>query len=191
LSNINDTLTQRVRIPKLDLSASIYRLLVFKKSQLSWRSTADYHHGVADLYVNDERNRIRTNLWHTAHALQWMKNRFHWTQEYRMSIDLNNIYAKYQERSDKIGKNNGFIENSHDEIGQNSLNITGKFTPYWQYKTETFRMSFSPDFIWERFTYPQKYDDFLACINHIVIVKLSTLHLLFQKSFCKSIINCR
>ena len=94
------------------------------------------------LYVNDERNRIRTNLWHTAHALQWMRNRFHWTQEYRMSIDLNNIYAKYQERS--------------DEIGKNSLNITGKFTPYWQYKTETFRMSFSPDFIWERFTYPQK-----------------------------------
>ena len=46
LSNINDTLTQRVRIPKLDLSASIYRLFVFKKSQLSWRSTADYHHGV-------------------------------------------------------------------------------------------------------------------------------------------------
>ena len=156
LSNINDTLTQRVRIPKLDLSASIYRLFVFKKSQLSWRSTADYHHGVADLYVNDERNRIRTNLWHTAHALQWMRNRFHWTQEYRMSIDLNNIYAKYQKRSDEIGKNNGFIENSHDEIGKNSLNITGKFTPYWQYKTETFRMSFSPDFIWERFTYPQK-----------------------------------
>lgn len=156
LSNINDTLTQRVRIPKLDLSASIYRLFVFKKSQLSWRSTADYHHGVADLYVNDDRNRIRTNLWHTAHALQWMRNRFHWTQEYRMSIDLNNIYAKYQERSDEIGKNNRFIENRHDEIGQNSLNITGKFTPYWQYKTETFRMSFSPDFIWERFTYPQK-----------------------------------
>lgn len=155
-SNINDTLTQRVRIPKLDLSASIYRLFVFKKSQLSWRSTADYHHGVADLYVNDERNRIRTNLWHTAHALQWMRNRFHWTQEYRISIDLNNIYAKYQKRSDEIGKNNGFIENSHDEIGKNSLNITGKFTPYWQYKTETFRMSFSPDFIWERFTYPQK-----------------------------------
>lgn len=156
LSNINDTLTQRVRIPKLDLSASIYRLFVFKKSQLSWRSTADYHHGVADLYINDERNRIRTNLWHTAHALQWMRNRFHWTQEYKMSIDLNNIYAKYQERSNEIGKNNGFIENCHDEIGQNSLNITGKFTPYWQYKTETFRMSFSPDFMWERFTYPQK-----------------------------------
>ena len=85
-----------------------------------------------------------------------MRNRFHWTQEYKMSIDLNNIYAKYQKRSDEIGKNNGFTENSHDEIGKNTLNITGKFTPYWQYKTETFRMSFSPDFIWERFTYPQK-----------------------------------
>ncbi len=149
LSNISDTLTQRVRIPQLDLSASIYRLFVFQKSQLSWRSTADYHHGVSDLYVNDDRNRLRTNLWHTAHALQWMKSRYHWTQEYRMSIDFNNIHVKSQENSESIAKNT-------DKINKNSLNITGKFAPYWQYKTETFRMSFSPDLIWERFTYPQK-----------------------------------
>ena len=124
LSNINDTLTQRVRIPKLDLSASIYRLFVFKKSQLSWRSTADYHHGVADLYVNDERNRIRTNLWHTAHALQWMRNRFHWTQEYRMSIDLNNIYAKYRERSDEMKGNRKTVLTS-----QGSSPLTGNTRP--------------------------------------------------------------
>ncbi len=134
LSNIDDTLTQRIRIPQFDLSASIYRLFVWKKSQLSWRSTADYHHGVSDLYVNDDRNRLRTNLWHTAHALQWMKKRYRWTQEYRVSIDLNNIHVNEQ----------------------NSLNVTGKLTPYWQYNTETFRASFSPEFIWERFTSPQK-----------------------------------
>ncbi len=137
-SNINDTLTQRIRILHLDLSGSIYRLFVFKKSQLFWRSTADYHHGVSDLYVNDDRNRLRTNLWHTAHALSWQKNRYHWTQQYQLSLNVNNIHI------------------NSDEIGRNSLKLTGKFTPFWQYKTETFRMSFSPDFIWERFTYPQK-----------------------------------
>ena len=138
LSNINDTLTQRIRIPHLDLSGSLYRLFVFKESQLSWRSTADYHHGVSDLYVNDDCNRLRTDLWHTAHALSWQKNRYHWTQQYQFSLDANNIHI------------------NSDEIGRNSLNLTGKFTPFWQYKTATFRMSFSSDFIWERFTYPQK-----------------------------------
>ena len=138
LSNINDTLTQRIRTPHLDLSGSLYRLFVFKDSQLSWRSTADYHHGVSDLYVNDDCNRLRTNLWHTAHALSWQKNRYHWTQQYQLSLDANNIHI------------------NSDEIGGNSLNLTGKFTPFWQYKTETFRISFSPDFIWKQFTYPQK-----------------------------------
>ena len=164
LSNINDTLTQRIRIPRINIATNIYRLFVWKKSQLSWKSVADYHHGVADLYVNDDRNRIRTNLWHTAHALAWQKNRFHWTQEYRASLDINNLYAKSQEsnygknpgNTDEIGKNSESIDRNSDEIGQNCLNITGKFTPFWQYKTDDFRISFSPDMVWERFTHPQK-----------------------------------
>ena len=133
LSNINDTLTQRIRIPQLNLSGSIYRLFVWKKSQLSWRSTADYHHGVSDLYVNDDRSRIRTNLWHTAHTLEWQKNKYHWSRQYQVSLEAN-----------------------HLNIGYNCLDITGKFAPYWQYKTETFRASFTPEFVWERFTHPQK-----------------------------------
>ena len=82
LSNINDTLTQRIRIPKIDIAGSLYRLFVFKKSQLSWRSTADYHHGVSDLYVNDDRNRLRSNLWHTAHALSWQKKSYRLYSQY-------------------------------------------------------------------------------------------------------------
>ena len=156
LSNINDTLTQRIRIPRINIAANIYRLFVWKKSQLSWKSVADYHHGVADLYVNDDRNRIRTNLWHTAHAVAWQKNRYHWMQEYRASLDVNNIYVKNQENTDEIGKNSESIVRNTDEIGQNCLNITGKITPSWEYKTDEFRISFSPDMIWERFTYPQK-----------------------------------
>ena len=147
LSNINDTLTQRIRVPRINLEASIYRLFVFKKSQLSWKSIADYHHGVSDLYINEDKERIRTNLWHTAHALSWQKNSFHWTQEYRFSFDAKNTNAQiHSNENEKIG----------DEIGKNSLNLTGKLAPYWQYKTETFRLSFQSDLIWERFTYPQK-----------------------------------
>ena len=156
LSNINDTLTQHIRIPRINLAANIYRLFVWKKSQLSWKSVADYHHGAADLYVNDDRNRIRTSLWHTAHAVAWQKNRYHWMQEYRASLDVNNIYVKNQENTDEIGKNSESIVRNTDEIGQNCLNITGKITPSWEYKTDEFRISFSPDMIWERFTYPQK-----------------------------------
>ena len=139
--------TSTTRLPNVAASqSSTYQPSICQSLRLQEKSTllayffTDYHHGVADLYVNDLTESHPHRQRHLP--LQWMKNRFHWTQEYRMSIDLNNIYAKYQERS--------------DEIGKNSLNITGKFTPYWQYKTETFRMSFSPDFIWERFTYPQK-----------------------------------
>ena len=102
------------------------------------KQDAENHHGVSDLYVNDDCNRLRTNLWHTAHTLSWQKNRYHWAQQYQLSLDANNIHI------------------NSDEIGGNSLNLTGKFTPFWQYKTETFRISFSPDFIWERFTYPPK-----------------------------------
>ena len=156
LSNINDTLTQRIRIPRINIAANIYRLFVWKKSQLSWKSVADYHHGVADLYVNDDRNRIHTNLWHTAHSLAWQKNRYHWMQEYRASLDINNIYVKNQENTDEIGKNSESIEKNSDEIRQNCLNMTGKITPYWEYKTDEFRISFSPDMTWERFTHPQK-----------------------------------
>ena len=144
LSNLNDTLTQRIRIPQLNLSGSIYRLFVWKKSQLSWRSTLDYHHGVSDLYVNDDRSRIRANLWHTAHALEWQKNKYHWSQHYQVSMDINNLNVGQQEERDGDGKRH------------NCLDITGRFTPYWQYKTETFRVSFTPELVWERFTRPQK-----------------------------------
>ncbi len=142
LSSINDTLTQRIRTPRLNLEASIYRLFVFKKSRLSWKSIVDYHHGVSDLYVNDSFSRIRTNLWHTAHALNWQKTSYRWTQEYRVNVDINNVHAKNQEN---IG-----------EIGENSLKVTGTFAPYWQYKVDNFRISFTPNMIWERFTHPQK-----------------------------------
>ena len=141
LSAIDQSLTQRIRIPQLNIEGSLYRLFVWKKSQLAWRSVADYHHGVADLYVNDERSRLRTNLWHTAHAVEWQKNRFHWSQRYQASIDFKDIIVGNQTSNDKMSHN---------------MDICAKLTPFWQYKTGDLRMYFSPTFIWERFTRQQK-----------------------------------
>lgn len=150
LSSINDTLTQRIRMPQLNLEGSIYRLFVFNKSQLSWRSVADYHHGVADLYINGDRNRIRTNLWHTAHSMNWQKNTFHWTQQYGASIDFNDLIAGNQTSTTTASTDESSMKS------RNNVNVTAMFSPFWQYKTETFRFSFSPDLSWERFTRQQK-----------------------------------
>ena len=134
LSSLGDTLSQRIRIPEVNIEASIYRLFVYDRSRLSWRSVADYHHGVSDLYVNAFRNRIRTNLWHTAHALSWQQTKIYWTQQYSFSIDARNVNV----------------------AGRNSAAFTGKLNPYWQYKTDNLRMSFSSDISLVRFTHPQK-----------------------------------
>lgn len=141
LSAINQALTQRIRIPQLNIEGSLYRLFVWKKSQLSWRSIADYHHGVADLYVNDDRSRLRTNLWHTAHSVEWQKSRFHWSQRYQASIDFKDIIVGAQTSNAKKNHN---------------IDICAKLTPFWQYKTGDLRMYFSPTFTWERFTRQQK-----------------------------------
>lgn len=141
LSNIGDTLTQRIRTPQINLEGNIHRIFTLSKSLLTWRSVADYHHGVADLYVNSERSRIRTNLWHTAHALQWQKTAMCFTQQYQLTFDVRNIHV---------------VPGNGDEASNNNVDIWAKLTPFWQYKTETFRLSFSPDMKWERFTRQQK-----------------------------------
>ena len=141
LSNINDTLIQRIRTPQLGIEGSIYRLYTLKNSQLTWRSEADYHHAVADLYVNGDRDRIRTNLWNTGHSLQWQKNSLSFTQQYRLTLGAKNTHVAPSTEG----------ESSHDNI-----DLYIRITPTWQYKTENFRISFSPVLDWERFTRQQK-----------------------------------
>ena len=143
LSVLNDTLTQRISTPQVNLEGSIYRLFTLKKCMITWRSVADYHHGNADLNISGGQNRITTDLWHTGHNLQWQKIVNAFTQRYRINIDAKNIHVAQKE--DGEGKQ------THDNV-----DIHAAFSPFWQYKTETLRMFFSPSFGWERFTRQRK-----------------------------------
>lgn len=134
LSSINDTLTQRIRVPKLDLEAALYRVYVKKKGQLTWRSTADYHHSVSDLYVNFDRDRLRTNLWHTAHSLGWMRKKGHLTRSQTLKAEMENLNV----------------------MGENHADITFSFNPSWTYSTETLHANFSTTYEWERLTHQNK-----------------------------------
>lgn len=143
LSVLNDTLTQRIRTPQVNLEGSIYRLFTLKNSMITWRSAADYHHGNADLDVNNRQDRITTDLWHTAHNLLWQKITNAFTQRYRINIDAKNIHTAQ--------KNDGAGRQVRDNV-----DVNAQFSPFWQYKTETFRMLFSPNLGWERFTRQHK-----------------------------------
>ena len=143
LSVLNDTLTQRIRTPQVNLEGSIYRLFTLKNSMITWRSVADYHHGNADLDVNNCQDRITTDLWHTCHNLLWQKITNAFTQRYRLNVDAKNIHTAQTE--DGEGK----------QVRDN-VDVNARFSPFWQYKTETFRMLFSPDLGWERFTRQHK-----------------------------------
>ena len=128
-------LRQRVRVPKLDLSGSIYRLFPLKKgAQITWKSIIDYHHGVSDLYINDDRDRLRTNHWHTQHLLGWQKKTGRLTQTYEGSITAENI-------------NVASTDNFH---------LKADLNPKLQYKDDELRISFYPRLCFERFARQQE-----------------------------------
>lgn len=130
-----DHLRQRIRVPQLELVGSVYRLFPLKKgAQLTWKSILDYHHGVGDLYINDDRDRLRTNLWHTQHLLGWQKKTGRLTQTYEGSIMAENI-------------NVASTDNFH---------LEADIAPKLQYKDEELRIAFYPRLTFERFTRQQE-----------------------------------
>lgn len=122
LSSLNDSLSQRVRVPKIDVSNSLYRMFTKDNATISLRSVMDYHHSVSDLYVNDSRERLRTNLWHTASSLSWMLKSNAFTQRYAASIDAENM-----------------------NVGENHFVMDFTLSPYWQYKSGGMTASLSAD----------------------------------------------
>ena len=129
LSELN-SFTQQVRMPQVDVSGSIYRLfpLHHATDQLTWKSILDYHHSVNDLYVNYDRSRLRTNLWHTRHLLDWTRKRGFWTQQYEGSV---------------------MVENTHTEKDNWHFGVNAN--PSWQFKTDEFRLTLRPSVSLERF----------------------------------------
>ena len=125
---------QHIRTPQLDVSGSLYRLFPLRTGdQLTWKSIVDYHHSVNDLYIDDERHRLRTNLWHTDHLLNWQRKRGLWTQQYEAGVAA---------------------ENTHTEHANWHLRAYAE--PSWQLRTDEVYLSLRPGLSLERFTRQQR-----------------------------------
>ncbi|MCH4147064.1 MAG: carboxypeptidase-like regulatory domain-containing protein [Prevotella sp.] len=133
LSAFSDTLRQRIRVPQIGLTASLYRLFSLRHGQLSWRSVADYQQSLSDLYVNAMRTPLNTRLWHTAHTLGWLRKQGYFTQQYTAGVDLQNL-----------------------NIGTDNLRLALSLTPYWQYERGSLLVSLTPAVSLERFCHQQQ-----------------------------------
>ena len=123
------SITQQVRIPKLDLEGNIYRLFPLKNgSQLTWRSLLDYHHAVNDLLLDGDLQRLRQYDWHTQHQVGWSRKRGHWNQSYTAQAEVENL-------------------NIDGSTTHASLSLMSS----WQYHTERVRLSMSPHLALHRF----------------------------------------
>jgi hypothetical protein len=130
-----DLPVQRMRVPDLDLEGSVYRMTPLKGgAQLTWKSILDYHHSVSDLYLDGDRNRLRTNLWHTAHLLGWQRKRGLFTQDYSLRVEGKDVHVNQTD----------------------NLHLTVDVRPSWQYQTQKLNLSLSPTFTFERLVRQQE-----------------------------------
>lgn len=136
LSYIGDSITQRISAPKVNVTASLYRLYTVGKSQWTVNAVADYHHGRNSLHVNDFQNTLRTNLWHTAASVGWLRKRTFFTHRLTAVVDAQNL-----------------------NVCGNVPQIGASVVPYWQYKRVPWTVALSARARWER--YPQQDKDFM------------------------------
>ncbi|SFF87260.1 carboxypeptidase-like regulatory domain-containing protein [Prevotella sp. KH2C16] len=129
LADLNDTLSQRVRRPELNIAAGFNRLYTVDRGQWSLQSVLDYHHSAARLCVDREETRLQTNLWHAAAAVSWLGKRLYLTRQYTAGADVQNLNVQ----------------------GDNAL-LSLYLAPYWQYERAKWKASFSPKVSWERYT---------------------------------------
>ena len=121
---------QRIRVPQLALEGSLYRLYSLKRgAQLTWKSVLDYHHSVSDLYLDADRHRLRTNLWHTAHLLGWQRKSGKITHTYNLFVEGEDVYVNHTD----------------------NLHLTIEARPRWQYRTDKVTLSLSPTLTFQRY----------------------------------------
>ena len=126
---------QRIRVPQLALEGSLYRMYSLKSgAQLTWKSVLDYHHSVGDLYLDADRNRLRTNLWHTAHLLGWQRKAGKITHTYNLFVEGEDVYVNHTD----------------------NLHLIIEARPRWQYRTDKFTLSLSPTLTFQRYVRQQQ-----------------------------------
>ncbi len=138
MTDISDTLRQRMRLPEVNVVANIYRLFSRKSGQWVWKTVADYHHSVSDLYVNVARLRLRNNLWHTAHQLGWISQRGSLTHNYRIEVEADNLNVG--EDNPRLGLS--LLPALQYEHGKTVANLSSQLT--WQYLQRRHQWFFLP-----------------------------------------------
>lgn len=141
LTDMTGRATQRVRTPEANVKAAVAQTWTLGKRLLQWKSTADYHHSKDALYlwggdtadVQAVKHTIGSNLWHTDNSLGINVRHFHWSGDYRVMLEAENLNA--------AGVNNGYV--------------SGGLAPSWQYKDDDWLLSFSPGVSVQRYTRQQ------------------------------------
>lgn len=128
-ADLNDTLSQRVRTPEVNVEGNLHRLYTLGNGQLSLQSVLDYHHSSPCLYVDKDEMPLQTNLWHGAAAIGWLNKRLYLTRQYTVGADVQSLNVQ----------------------GGNAL-LSLYLAPYWQYERGKWQASFSPKVSWERYT---------------------------------------
>lgn len=150
LSILSDSLSQRIKTPKVDITGKLYRLYTLGKSQLTVNAVADYHHAEDELTIACQSDTsiqvghraipwntpIRSNLWHVAASASWMKRRTFFTHRLTANAEAQNLNV----------------------IG-NTSRLAMAISPYWQYKRDSWLTSLSARARLER--YPNQGKSFM------------------------------
>ncbi|GAB6982090.1 carboxypeptidase regulatory-like domain-containing protein [Prevotella dentasini] len=143
LSQLNSTgheaTTQQVRNPELNLSGSINKTYTTRRGTMSWGSILDYHHSRNDLYLNEARQSLNNNLWHTEHSLSWNVKRRYWTQNYYTALGTEALHVQH-----------------------NDAKLFLQFHPSWMYERGRLRLSFFQSINLQRYTHLGKWNLLLS-----------------------------
>lgn len=136
-STVNGMLQQHMKVPSINVSNRLYRMIVGEKSSLSIQSVLDYHHSVSRLFIDDFSQKFNTNLWHTDNNVAWLFRHRFITHRYMAGFAAENL-----------------------SVVANYPRYAVYFTPSWQYRRENVTVSLQSRMAYERLTW-QRYSTFL------------------------------
>lgn len=135
ISSIADTLSQRIKLPNINIVGNLYKLYTIGKNQLTINAVADFHYGKSELHVNDFLSSLQTNLWHAAASIGWLRKRTYFTHRLTALVEAQNM-------------------NIEGNVAQYGVTLT----PYWQYKRNPWLVGLSAHGRFER--YPHQNETF-------------------------------
>jgi hypothetical protein len=124
---------QQIKMPELHLNNTFSRMFVHKSYTLSLRSDVDFHYSPNELYVNNNKTRLSSTLFHTDENASFMLSNQHITQNYTFGTTLEQLNIQ----------------------GGNTM-LSAYANPYWEYRIKKTTLYLNTIFQFNRFTRRQK-----------------------------------